>query len=638
MRRQMSLTIRLFCKDWVLPAFTGLFFLYFHYVLFDEARTLPGDRLLGDLAMLRATLPLSMLCFVFFTFVSYYFADKPRHDTLLECARVTRHGLPRLYGSQFLLLLALDLLFTLVAAGYNAYACFALQIGRAEAVLHILGCVLLYIFLVSLAGILLGMAAALTLNRFAACLVLVLFILLGSPLALYVAQALYYALWIDVFPVYEFLCLFPRGLESLPQHSVGYSLLPDRISATVFWLALFAVPVLWKTLCDRRRARRAAALACAVLCVGSLAVYLLPMARTASDRSARSGYVWDLDYYQFAEQKEEDGGFSVTGYDMDLTVGLQLSARVTAQVDQPALPCYKFTLYHGYQVSQVTDQDGTPLRFTQQGDTLAVENGAAGRVDSLTFTYAGDNPTYYAHAQGINLPGHFAYYPHSGYHALYDVENQSFYKLLTEQPVDVTLRVQYGKTVFCDLPQTGRNTFAGRTDGVTLLAGFLTEETVNGVQVVYPYLDTEQFRPEQLAADLNGFLASKTDGREIRKVMILPGAQMELHARCHLYSDGTLVCMQLRGLASYYERSFIAPQKQEAFNLLKTYRDDPENFENRLAAEQTAYQSTGETGMAMLLQAAVETLGEEEALARVDAYLADAADRRDSREFLEGLC
>ena len=77
-------------------------------------------------------------------------------------------------------------------------------------------------------------------------------------------------------------------------------------------------------------------------------------------------------YYGQHLQREEEPAFQIAVYDMDLALGRELRAAVTMDLKGPALSAYPFTLYHGYQVTRVTDENGAALPFTREGDYLTV--------------------------------------------------------------------------------------------------------------------------------------------------------------------------------------------------------------------------------------------------------------------------
>lgn len=632
------LSWKLFVKDLFLPILTICFFLYINYLHINTARTVTGYLMMGDLTMLQKSLETSVLCFVFFIFISYYYLDKARHESLEECVRVMKGGLPALYGSQMGVLILLDFVFSAVMFGYNLYAYFAIGIGHAEIILHILACILLYIFALSLVAILLGALLAMKCNRLVSGMIMVFVVLLTSPIGLYMIEALYYNMHIDLFAFYEAICLFPRRTSTMPQHSIGYSLLPDRVSAILFFAALLLIPILLHVLKRQKTVKVVSTALCGVIVLSCGAVYVYPSSRILTDKNPKSELVADQFYYDSPDtvQLDEDGGFEITRYEMELKVGNFLKAQTTVYPDVSDRSNYKFTLYHGYKVKEITDQNGSSLNFTQNGDYIEVTR-SEGEIRSLTFRYSGDSASYYAHAQGISLPGFFAYYPRSGYRLVYDTQSRSFYNLSLNDPAEFSLRLDYGREVYSNLEKTGENTFLGSSDGCTIVSGFYTEKVVNGTDIVYPYLDSEQFGNGFLERDMSQFLNGIDQGTYVKKIIILPYINAGIHTRCNYYSDGTVTCLQLRTLTDDFPLALVEDEKQNFFKVLRSYRDNRPDFESRLYSEKGDYSKSGEKGMAMLLDEAIAKLGEDAVLESSETYIRNSSDHRGAKEFLREL-
>lgn len=552
--RQHKLATKLYYRDIALVSITVIFYIYLNLHHFECAKEITGYLVMGDLSMLKVTMSTSIWCFTFFSFASYYYLDKLCFDSLEECAQSLCNGAKKIYFNQIFVLFVLAFIITLTLTAYNIYAYWKLEIHHIEVLKHMLYCILLYILGVSLAGIGLGLLVALKLKRLSACSLIALVVFISTPIFLRFVEILYYSFDLNVFPLYEFIYIFPRGLTTMPQHSVGYSLLPDRIAVMLFWLSsLYLISFLHIFVREKTNQIIMTFVGIAICCA-SLFVYLAPGTKTLTANNPKGDFAIDRMYYLFGyTPKEEPASFEITSYDMELTINDQLEAEVVAEIDTPDLEIYHFTLYHGYKVSEIRNQEGNKLTYEQNGDYIEVLRGA-NRITSLIFTYVGFNPTYYSYSQGILLPGHFAFYPRCGYQEIYDTKEQGFYNCLLQKPVNFSVKVNYQKEVYCNLSKIGKNYFAGVSDGCTILAGFLTSKTIENVEVVFPYLDTEQFGHGFLESDLRKFFEIKSDDNVVNKIMILPYVNMGTHARCNYYEDGTIVCVQIRTLGNDYFR------------------------------------------------------------------------------------
>lgn len=626
---------KLFLNDLFLPIISCLFLVYINYL---HIKSLSGNThlILGELSMLRESLQTSILCFAFFMFVSYYFTDKARHNSLLECVRVTGGGSAGMYMKQLGVLVCLDALFTVFYLFYNLYVYFSWDIGHPEVLWHIVKCLFLYIFMVSFIAILLGILIAQLFKRFGALLIMVAIVLLTSPVASFIAAG-FYDSGIDLMSFYDFICLFPRDLSTRPDNAVGYSLLPDRVSAVVFFAALLAGLIAIKTLNKKSIVRNSISAICGIICAVSLVIYVLPGARTFSERNLDGAYFADHVYYSAhkGSAKEKDGGFSVVKYEMNLTIKNQLSAEVTMFLDDDSLKSYIFTLYHGFTVKSAKNQDGVSLDFTRDGDYIEI-TGSGASTASIKLSYEGYNPCYFTHSQGIALSGNLPFFPRGGYQAVYDMGTYDFYSNFLEKPAEFYVEVNYPKTVYSNLDRISGNVFSGTSDNLVFVSGFLTETNIDGIDVVYPYLDIEQFGEEMLRNDVLSFINSKQDDNPVKKIIIVFHRPPGKFSRCNYYSDGTITTVQLRILSRDYPQCLVENRKQSLYSLYQLYTKYHSDFENRLIYEREVY-ADGESGLAMMLQDAVERLGEEEVLAKLENYFNNNSDTRNHEEFFSDL-
>ena len=90
------------------------------------------------------------------------------------------------------------------------------------------------------------------------------------------------------------------------------------------------------------------------------------------------------------------------------------------------------------------------------------------------------------------------------------------------------MHIRAGQKVFSNLQETTKNTFTGKTTGLTLLSGLVEETTYRGITVVYPYLDHTQYKEEFLSKEVDLFLAE--NGPALKKLMILPNINQQNEA------------------------------------------------------------------------------------------------------------
>ena len=180
--------------------------------------------------------------------------------------------------------------------------------------------------------------------------------------------------------------------------------------------------------------------------------------------------------------------FKITSYDMELKLSNVLHAEVKVSGSPRAIwISTAFTLYHGYKVKEVKDESGRALKFKQTGDWIEVES--AGETSSLTFSYDGYSNTHYSNGQGAALPGTHAYYPRAGYVVCAD---EGGYRNLTlDEPTQFDVKIKNRKKFFTNLNRTGKNTFSGKTTGLTIVGGFYKEDKIGDTNLVYTYVDMD---------------------------------------------------------------------------------------------------------------------------------------------------
>ena len=556
--KNFMLYVKLFLKNKLLAITSVLFWLALIVLEIMEVTAINDTMIiLGEI------LGLSIWFLIFFLFISYEYFYKTKASGLEECAKATEkyHSI---YVNQFVVLLLLDgiIFFTLVFFGIVSY--FKAAIHQIEYLTHIVLNYFINIFVLGLLGILIGLFAALLLKRLTAYLFLTFFALLTSQYFYSIAVSFMSSKNINIFPVYEFFNLYSPALNWRPNYQFGLSLLPYRIELLVIWICFFAAIILFVMSSHRYKyvLRSISALLTVILIVNFI-MYLQPSSKYNMNFNP-SGSLWGDSYY-YEEYDSRDPAFQTTptvaefkaiGYKINIKIRSRLEAVVKIKID--TLNNYKnddfyiFTLYHGFKVNKIIDQQGNELCFTQRDDFITLDNkgNELSDVRELTFYYFGHHPKYYSNTQGVCLPGHIVYYPIPGYIDLYDAEIDGGIPVLLDETVPFEVEVDYHKKVYCSLPQTGDNMFSGVTDGVTLLSGMLTSRTVNGIEIIYPYLDIDQGKKEYMEQDVARFLSAKDqakDTTEIKKIMYLPSMNFRENEQAVKYSDH-ITAIQIRTL------------------------------------------------------------------------------------------
>lgn len=186
--------------------------------------------------------------------------------------------------------------------------------------------------------------------------------------------------------------------------------------------------------------------------------------------------------------KDEKADYEISKYDMELSIKLNLSAKVNMEVSK-SLDEYKMTLFHDYKISYASNQDGDKLDFTQDGDYVRIINSENKKITNIILEYKGSSATYYANSQGCFLPGYFAYYPRAGYLPLYNQYKFDLESEFVDEDTYFEVKIDYGKKIISNLDEEN-GVYKGKSDGFTMVSGFYKMKDLgNGNTLVYPYMD-----------------------------------------------------------------------------------------------------------------------------------------------------
>ena len=428
------------------------------------------------------------LMVIFFLFFSYEcFVKINRYkETFSTC----KQGIGGVYRAQLLLLFSLIGVLTAVAClVIVGYACVAHQVALLP---HVLSRVICYQVLCPGAAVFIGLLLSGVRQRYIVYPLMVIFGLSETEWLQTTTTHVMETTGKNYAKLMQIFSLLPSSMRYAPNNQIGIPWDLNKIAQLLFFIALSATVV--GLICARTRAKRwwtggLGLLLSAVLLTG----YFIPVSVPVMDLST-SGVFADAAYYQTihaGEQRNVAADFRVKKYRLDFSMGLNLTGRAKVYVDRSELKSYRFTLYHGYKVKQVTDQTGAALDFRREHDYVTVTRGGAD-VEYLCLEYTGKSPKYYSSYAGVCLPANFAYYPIPGYRELF---KDSFYGFIDcSLPYDTAFDVRCSgrKQMYCNLAARGNNHFAGNARSITLLSGYYDTLKLNNTLVVYPkYADNQ---------------------------------------------------------------------------------------------------------------------------------------------------
>lgn len=566
----------------------------------------------------------SLLHFVFYSLVSYEFCRSDCAVGFDECACAMEAGKSRLLAGKLLVLISLTLPILVLNIITIAVGTVIANAGMAffQVLLHIL----LNLLILPAVGVLFGAVLAYGAKRGIAYIIIAVVTLLSTPLAgdwcvtIYKATGFSASVLTRLFPF-----MTPSTMLISSDLAYGYSLRPYRIFAYAVWILVLCAVLFFYISKERGKKKR---LFSAVVCLVA-GMCLLPFVFRSNsdiiyDDMNSEGVGRETVYYDRNNITPPDAcpEFKITSYDMELKLSNVLHAEVKVSVSPSDLDIYGFTLYHGYKVKEVKDESGRELKFKQTGDWIEVES--AGETSSLTFSYDGYSNTHYSNGQGAALPGTFAYYPRAGYVTCY---GDTGYETLTlDEPTQFDVKIKNRKKFFTNLNCTGKNTFSGKTTGLTIVGGFYKEDKIGDTNLVYTYVDMDVNEIKKVFSNL-----MQTYDRSFNTVMV---TQLYDGVSMRDYGD-TLVFtgVSLKGIEMDYFLSQV-PESRGDFGLQAyIFEYMRGTFEEYAEGDK----SIGRNTRYVRVEAAADKYGDEYCRKAIDKYLYDESDTRTPDEFINDL-
>lgn len=584
-----------------------------------------GHREMTGVLHLNFVLVFSAIFLLFFMFIAYEFFMRAKACGFQECLTSTSAGEVKVIARQLLVISCVPLVSACLVA-ITVIVTYFLDITKnPDFLLFSIRAVLHYLFLVPLAGIFFALLASRIKRRSAAYVMMILFAILnlGYISALY--DSLYQMTGIDCAPFMRLFAMTPNVMQYVPDEYYVVPLCSYQYFAIFFWIFLSVACTLFLLQKNHTFRKFVAPSAVAAGCVVLFVLTILP----ASDMSMEVfGEKSDWDYYTVDNQKHEDAGYGVTQYDMNLKLGRQLKANVSMSLSDSGLPEYKMTLYHGYKLQKVFDQAGNPLDYHREGDYITVKN--PGGLTKINLQYSGYHSVFYSNSQAVYLPGMFPYYPIPGFEEIY-VDNS----YVMEPPKETSLflvRVQAPYHVYSNL-HGDQNSFAGESNGVTLISGFLTELQSDDLYYLDSALNTTQEDKVNLLRESGVASMPEVAGK---KIIAMPHyVQYQTERGNIFFSDHILTVMPSSIKEDWMYHNM--PEEKRLLSECLEYMPE-EGFDEEFLDDLKNYNISRDVRMMELFQKLVQLQSycdTEELSSACMAFLADSSDVRSPVEFID---
>lgn len=585
---------------------------------------------------LKQSQVLSVVCFVFFVFIAYEYLIKCKNASMLECVKSIHNGLIKIYLSQLTFLTALILVVTMNVMLYCYVACLYVGVNLPSFLYHILLNNFLNITLVSLLGVGLGALCALYLKRFSAYLMIILVTIIISPIFDFIPYILFMGFDVNIYPIRDLFNILPPNLNWVAEALYGLSIEPYRWNLTVFWISVIFPLILLKL--NNRKNRRIEFL-CLLLfgfAIFNFYLYMHPGSIVRKDYNPNNYTAYDELYYLNDVQKEENAGFEVISYDMEINIGRQLENNVKIMLDErESLKNYKFTLYRNYDIKRVTGKKGQELEFKQEGDYFEIYNPSGARLEEVSVLYSGFSPIFYSNCQAVLLPGCFPYYPIEGYRKIYLKEQSDFLPIIRDYNVKFRVSVKAYEKILCNLDKKD-GAFVGEAQSVSLVGGFVNENRYGNT--VFCGLPLEQINTDNLLR-INEVIASYSN--------LFPGLESANIKGIKIFQSTATISSKLtdNGIVSFRDHIFMynLDERNIVQGIIQAYI--PNNIDKLKAKEiffiyifhKERVQNNPRDDYRRLFLEKIDKLGEEYVLKKTYEFLTNEEDIRSSYEFINGL-
>lgn len=454
----------------------------------------------------------SFILFIVFLYAAYEYMYCFKKSAVEETVRSYKGGISKSIFSMLCVLEIFILFPFALNIGINIAAAAMGGITDISYYIHILLVSFLNIFILCTVAGLMGFCLAGKFKRIAAYTIMVVLVFIMSPAIDMMLAMVSDKSHINFWNVKRFFSMIlPQNTTWIPDYQYGVSNEIFRYNISFFWIFSFLAYILYTVLPKRQKKSIAALAVCLVLAVFNLAGYFGGGSCFKLDMGCDSIARYDYEYYRKAEKKEVKADFTVESYDMDLSLWRDLSAEVTMKLNNPEkLTEYIFTLYRDFKISDIKDENGNSLSFTQQGDYLTVSSDEP--VSSITVKYKGHSNIFFSNVQAAALPGCFPYYPMTGFHILSDsaVDEETgqlsgvsgYLPISNGYKAQYDIRVNSIKSVYSNIPEVSgsKNTFSGKVQYPTLMSGFIEKCSEGGYTYYGLTLANDLFKitPENL--------------------------------------------------------------------------------------------------------------------------------------------
>lgn len=594
----------------------------------------------GILTALNMPLSFSIFSYLVFALLSFDMSHKIKRNNMDECFNAIKNGYLKLCISQFIVFLFIIALYFVIINLWTFFLYIKYSIFDGKLILQILLNSFLSFFLVPCLATIMGMALTMISGRLNGCILIIIFVLLGSPYINNIGAMVLEITNKNIYPIINLFDIFPPSLNWKSVYAFGQTILPYRWELTLLWMFLFLSIIAIRLF----KKKQVMSFACPAICLICLVLVMTPSSKLllASDDPVNS-IMADEQYYSLNSNDAifEDADFEVENYDLNITVKNKLFVNATLTLTRRDLSEYKFTLYHGFKIKSVKNDSGDDLAFLQDEDNFVVYNEGQ-NINKITITYSGYSPIFYSNIQGAFLPGYFPYYPHSGFKPVYDIDSHGINQFVLNKPTTFNLKISSNQKIYCNLENVNKNEYCGATTGLTIVSGMYDDANINGLKIIYPYLDAS-ITLDNLKSFYNSYFDSNALPNNIKTVFVVPDVNNISPYTAYCQFSDSLDTISILYLDVSYEAQNIESYKRALYSAYQKYISDPESIRNFINERKKFFKEQfPETDLEEIYTPVAEdylieyldNYGEKQGLDKLSEYFQDENDKRHWKEFV----
>lgn len=538
-----------------------------------------------------------------------------------ESIYVTKNNLKSVYKNQLILLLSYTGILFFLALCSNIIFCLINNDASFDAVFQILKTLTLYFWLCLITSVFIGFLLSQLRKKFISYILIIMIALSETSLTDQLSSGIYNSFGVDCTTILKFFNIVPIYVGWEPNIHTGFTISFDKISKFIFFIALSVLVFNFSHskrffYVKKKTHILISAVIVAVAVVGVFSQFSTPQL----DLSA-SGVAVDNKYYNAAEQTEKDVGFKIEKYDINLSAFAVLKAEVGIFLEENEEAKYEFTLYHGYDILEITDSLGDKLPYERKCDYLTVYGN---ELSFIKITYKGSCDKYYSNYSSVFLPGGFVFYPVPGFHIVYDMETEGgFNKICLDYDVEYTVNVDCIKTIYSNLDENEKNNFTGYANSIMLISGYINEIKIEDTTVYYPAFDT-MYTPEFIKSETEDFISRNS---ELKKIFVIPRINL-MTIECANCFDDYFYTSSIAEIDEVHFVSQINPYKLKLYYAIEAYQNQ---FEYYTFLKEHSSDEIKE--VLPYIEKYLSSENRDEYLIYINEYLTDSEDTRSYVEF-----